>query len=222
MLLLCCALTTQAQLEISASTSLDVFQSQLKPFYNTGHSHVLAIGASDRHKTRRNAWAVNVGYGNYAARTDTAYTRYTRGNDEVRGYSYYGDYQTLQLTLSERWDFILAPHFELFCGIEIGYHYADYDYAFYDGYISEEGSITEGRVALAPQVGIGIPLHRFCFFAQSRYVMSLGAGNETGDDTFNRSWSNGIGVRFRLERLRSNKPEKKREPSITYDSVFTE
>jgi hypothetical protein len=222
-LLLCGALTTQAQLEISASTSLDVFQSQLKPFYNTGHTHLLAIGASDRHKTKRSAWAVNVGYGKYTAKTDTLFTLYTRDyDDDVLGYDYYGDYQVLQLTVSKRWDFILAPHFELFCGVEIGYHYTQYDYAFYDGYISEEGSITEGRIALAPQVGIGIPVHRFCFFAQSRYVMSVGAGSENGADTFNRSLSTGGGVRFRLERLRKNKTEKKREPSITYDSVFSE
>jgi hypothetical protein len=219
--LLCCTLTTHGQLEISASTSLDVFQSELKPFYNAGHTHLLGIGKTELDETRRGAWAINVGYGKYTAR-DTVFTLYPgRYDNDVLGYDYHGDYQVLQLTVSNRWDFILAPHFELFLGFEIGYHYTQYDYAFYDGSISEAGDVTEDLIALAPQVGIGIPVHRFCFFAQSRYVMSFGAGSEIAD-TLNRSLSTGGGVRFRLERLRKNKTEKKREPSITYDSVFSE
>jgi hypothetical protein len=224
-LFFCCTRIAHGQFEVSFSKSQEVILDELKPAYKAGTTYLLSLGASDRDDMERSAWAFTLGYANFTPKRDTLYSRYTDDDGrDVVGYSSYSDYKVYQFTTSGRWDYMLSPHFEFFYGFEIGYHHTVYKYETYDGSNSDDGDVTESRFALVPQIGIGIPVYRFCFFVQSRYAMSVGSGSrDDGKDVFNHSWSNGFGVRFRLENLRKNKDEKKtREPAITYDSIFLE
>lgn len=221
-LFLCCALTAHAQnvpkLEVSVSTSLDVFLDDFKTAYKPGSTHLLSLARTDRHKKKRRVWGMNLGYANYNPKADTVDYQ---GDDDFLSHYYYGEYQTLSLSAWGRWDYIINQHFELFFGVEAGYHFTSYDYYYAtDGYAGHEGSVDDNRLVLIPQIGIGIPVNRFCFFAQSRYILSVSSGGGVGvDDTFNRILSTGVGVRYRLERPYKKKKEDEpasSKPKITY------
>jgi hypothetical protein len=196
-LLFCCTFMSYAQLEFSASALTDTFQDELKHIYKPGHTYLFSLGVNDREKNKRFTLTGNLGYGRYTPKADTFPTIIAR--NEIFGYDTYSDYQVLQFTLGLRRDFILSRHLELYVGMEMGYHFTSYRHTTYKGNVRDSDRFVESRLPLIPFAGISIPIHRFCLFAQSQYNFSADRSTDNDRNFFNRIWSNGVGIRYRLE-----------------------
>jgi hypothetical protein len=190
-------LSVYAQPEFSATKFIDQYQDEFRHIYRPGHTYLLSLGVNDRQKNKRFTLTGSLGYGRYTPKADTFPTIIAR--NEIFGYDTYSDYQVFQLTLGLRRDFIVWRHLELYVGMETGYHFASYRHTIFKGNVKDSDRFVESRLPLIPFAGISIPIHRFCLFAQSQYNFSADRSSHNNKNLFNRIWSNGIGIRYRLE-----------------------
>lgn len=196
-LLLCCTFASYAQLELSASTFTDRYVDELKHIYKPGHTSLFSFGVSGREKDTRFGISCNLGYGVYTPKADTFYT-YAR--NEILGYQSYSHYQVYHLTLTLRYGFILHRHFEPYIGLETGYGITRYSYSIHGPRGDDEDQVADVRRLMIPFVGINIPFGRLCFFAQTQYTLSTSESPHFKKDDFNFIWSNGVGVRYRVDK----------------------
>jgi hypothetical protein len=196
-ILLFSTLPVCAQLEFSATTLVDQYQDEFRHIYRPGHTYLFSLGVNDREQNKRFTLTGNFGYGLYTPKADTFPTIIAR--NEIFGYNTYSDYQVFQFTIGLRRDFILWRHLELYVGMEMGYHFTSYRCTTYKGTVKDSDRFVENRLPLIPFAGISIPIHRFCLFAQTQYNFSADRSADDDRNLFNRIWSNGVGIRYRLE-----------------------
>jgi hypothetical protein len=195
-LLLITVTTGWSQIDVSLQTNYEVPFDELKWVYKPGVNYLLSVSKTDKYKKKRTAWGGTLGYSSFKPKEDIFY--YLVNENEI-GTIAYEEYQTLQIFLHGRRDFILNKNLEFFIGADIGYIHAMFSYYSADAYIVEDATNIEGRLAIAPNLGLNFVLtDRLGVFIQSRYIASV-AETDIQNNVLNYSLSGGVGLNLRFE-----------------------
>jgi len=185
-----------AQWEFTPQVAFEQPYRDLKWIYNPTQTYGLVISKTDKYKKKREAYGGSLGYSRFTAKQDLFYYPV---NENEFGTIKYDDYFIYKLDFSARRDFIVSKHFELFIGVEVGYHYVKYGYAAKDPYSDDAGTFIQSHGALAPKTGITYAFNKnISASLQTRFTAALLLGETNNDEVISLFWSNGVSLNFRF------------------------